>query len=124
MQTLAGRELALAQRLAGAAGDADMKCDGHRLFQKVQREAKRRTDPDLRGRFPVAEHPVRRSKTRPRWQVSRLAEQGLCPSIPAFPIPGGISGFGHLSGHGRGGGCILDPNPADSDPIAFPLRLS
>lgn len=123
MQALAGRRLALAKRLAGAAGDADMKCDGHRFFQNKQREAKRPTNRSCEGPFPRRGTPRPPVQNRPRWQVSRLAEQGF-PFDPRLPDPQGISGFGHLSGHGRGGGCILEPNLADSDPIAFPLRLS
>ena len=43
---------------------------------------------------------------RMRWQVSRLAEQGLFPFDPRLPDLQGVSGLGHLSGHGRGGGCF------------------
>jgi hypothetical protein len=56
-------------------------------------------------RFPVAEHPVRRSKTSIRWQVSRLAEQDFS-SDPRLPDPFGSVAIGDLSGHGRGGGCF------------------
>jgi hypothetical protein len=62
------------------------------------------------ARFPVAEHPVRRSK-HIRWQVSRLAEQDFS-SDPRLPGP--LWGQWHLedlSGHGRGGGCFKGSSP-------------
>jgi hypothetical protein len=60
----------------------------------TQRFAPRRGTP----RPPVLKHV--------RWQVSRLAEQDFyIPSMPTFPTSG-VSGLGHLSGHGRGGGCF------------------
>jgi hypothetical protein len=42
VQALAGRGLALRQLLAGAAGNADVKCDSHRAFLNRQQEAMRR----------------------------------------------------------------------------------
>jgi len=44
------------------------------------------------GSLPVAEHPVRRSRSL-RWQVSRLTEQ-VIPPIPSFPALKRVSGLG------------------------------
>jgi hypothetical protein len=63
----------------------------------------RRTNPHGAGSLPIAEHPVRWTKTR-RWQVSRLAEQDFS-SDPCLPDLS-VSGDWDLSGHGRGGGCF------------------
>ena len=108
-EVLSARMVHLIEGLAGAAGDADMQCDGHRLFQKYQREAKRRANRSCEGPLPRRGTPRPPVQNRPRWQVSRLAEQGF-PFDPRLPDPQGISGFGHLSGHGRGGGCFSNTN--------------
>ena len=63
----------------------------------------RRTNPHGAGSLPIAEHPVRWTKTK-RWQVSRLAEQDFS-SDPCLPDLS-VSGDWDLSGHGRGGGCF------------------
>ena len=58
-----------------------------------------------------------------RWQVSRLAEQGFIPSIPAFPTLLGAVALG-ISPVTVAGAAAVQANPKDLSPIAFPLRLS
>ena len=71
------------------------------------------------ARFPVAEHPVRRSK-HIRWQVSRLAEQDFSsdPRLPDLAVSGPLG----ISPVTVAGAAAF--RARQSSPIAFPLRLS
>jgi hypothetical protein len=58
-----------------------------------------------------------------RWQVSRLAEQGFIPSIPAFPTLLGSVALG-ISPVTVAGAAAFQIKSKGFEPIAFPLRLS